>query len=37
MIVTINYLINTRNETDTIPIPKEDNKECYEQLEILKV
>lgn len=31
------YLINTRNETDTVPIPKEYKKECYSQLEILKL
>lgn len=31
------YIINTKNETDTIPIFKEYKKECYSQLEILKV
>lgn len=31
------YVINTRNDTDVVPIPKEHNKECYSELEILKI
>ncbi|MBP3201329.1 MAG: hypothetical protein J6M39_06760 [Lachnospiraceae bacterium] len=31
------YIIDTRNETDTIPIPKENNKECYSELEFINV
>ena len=31
------YIVDARNETDTVPIPKEYNKECYEQLEFLNI
>ena len=31
------FIIDTRNETDTVPVPKESNKECYNKLEILNV
>lgn len=31
------YLANTSSNAYAVPIPKEYKKECYEQLEILKV
>jgi len=31
------YIVDTRNDTDVYPIPKEYNKECYDELVFLKV
>ena len=31
------YIVDTINKIEAVPIPKEHNKECYDKLEILNV
>ncbi len=31
------YIVDARSDTDTVPIPKEHNKECYRKLEFIKI
>jgi len=31
------YIVDTRNDTKTVPIPKEYNKDCYEQVAFINI